>query len=62
MILTYKDQEIQQRDQDGYVNLTQMAKANGVEFRDWNRLDSSKAYLEALKADVGICTTAFNHK
>jgi hypothetical protein len=30
MILTYKEQEIQQREKDGYVNLTQMAKANGV--------------------------------
>jgi hypothetical protein len=30
MILAYKGQEIQQRDQDSFVSLTQMAKANGV--------------------------------
>jgi hypothetical protein len=54
MILTYKDQEIQQRDRDGYVNLTQMAKANEVEVSNWLRLDSSKAYIEALEADLQI--------
>jgi hypothetical protein len=54
MILTYQEQEIQQRDQDGYVNLTQIAKANGVEVSNWARLDSTKAYLGALESDLHI--------
>jgi hypothetical protein len=54
MILTYKDSEIQQRDQDGYVNLTQMAKANNVRVNNWLQLESSKAYIQALEADTGI--------
>jgi hypothetical protein len=54
MILTYKDSEIQQRDQDSYVNLTQMAKANNVRVSNWLQLESSKAYIQALEADTNI--------
>jgi hypothetical protein len=54
MILTYNDQEIQQRDTDGYVNLTQMAKANNVEVSNWLRLDSATVYIQALESDLHI--------
>jgi hypothetical protein len=57
MILTYREQEINQRDQDGYVNLTQMAKANGVLIGHWSQLEATKAYLQALEADIGKATT-----
>jgi hypothetical protein len=56
-ILTYKGTKIEQREIDGYVNLTQMAQANNVEVRDWYRLQGTKAYLEALESDVQICTS-----
>jgi len=38
---------IRQRE-DGFICLTDMAKANGKEFRDWNRLDSTQEYLKLL--------------
>jgi histidinol phosphatase-like enzyme len=54
MILTYKEQEIQQRDQDGYVNLTQMAKANGVNINDWSKTQVTKSYIQALESETNI--------
>ena len=45
--LIYNGQVIDQR-ADGYVNATQMAKANGVEIRRFNESEYSKNYLKAL--------------
>jgi hypothetical protein len=39
---------------DGYVSLTDMAKASGKQVNDYIRLDSVKAYLEGLSMDTGI--------
>lgn len=47
-ILTYNGQNITQRP-DGYVNLTEMGKANNVRFADWSENDSAKEYLKALQ-------------
>jgi hypothetical protein len=38
------------RKEDGYINLNQLCKAGGKDFRKWKRNDKSKAFLEALKA------------
>ena len=38
----------------GYVNLTQMCKANGKRLPNWTRLNRSKAYLEALSSETQI--------
>jgi len=38
----------------GYVNVTQMCKANGKLFADYKRLTSTKAYLEELSNSMGI--------
>jgi hypothetical protein len=54
MILTYKDKEIQQRDTDGYVNLTQMAQANGVKINNWLQTDNAKEYIKALESDTAL--------
>jgi hypothetical protein len=50
--LTYNGQLINQRD-DGMVNLTQMAKANGVLVADWQRLKSTDKYINELALVVG---------
>jgi hypothetical protein len=49
---------IDQRYKDGYINLTAMAQAEGKLIGDYLRLDSTKAFLEALSADMGIPISA----
>lgn len=46
--------QIGQRRLDGYINLTQMAKANGKLIADYLRLDTTKAVLDKLSIDMGI--------
>lgn len=53
MILTYNDKEIQQRELDNYVNITQMAKANNVFVKDFIRSNLAKEYLKALQESIG---------
>jgi hypothetical protein len=45
---------IQQRELDGYVNLTAMCKACGKLFADYHRLNNTQAFLQALSSDMGI--------
>jgi hypothetical protein len=51
--LTYNGQPINQRD-DGMVNLTQMAQANGKKTSHWTCLDSTKDYIAELERTTGI--------
>nr|WP_225226131.1 KilA-N domain-containing protein [Komarekiella delphini-convector] len=60
----WRDSEINQMLQDGqvgkytipkgYVNASQMARANGKLLADYTRLKSTKEYLQALENDMGI--------
>ena len=50
----HNDTLINQRYKDGYINLTAMGQANGKLVADYLRLDSTKAFLEELSADMGI--------
>lgn len=43
-ILSYNNQEITQR-ADGYVNATQMCKANGKEVKHWLANKQTEAYI-----------------
>jgi len=45
---------IEQRASDGYINATAMCKAAGKLMGDYLRLESSKAFLQALANDMGI--------
>lgn len=47
---------IQRRDADGFVNATQMAKANGKHLPHYMANDRTREYLEALSGSVGIPT------
>jgi hypothetical protein len=40
------------RKKDGYVNLNQLCKAGGKEFRKWKRLDKSQSFLRAMQEGV----------
>ena len=52
-ILTYRGQNIEQRQSDGYVNLTQMAKANNAEVKHFNDSEFAQKYMEALQESIG---------
>lgn len=39
---------------DGYLNATEMCKANGKLYADYTRLESTKEYLNELSSDMGI--------
>lgn len=41
----------------GYVNATQLCKVNNKRLANWTRLDSSKAYIDALSLDTHICVS-----
>lgn len=47
-----------QRKEDGYVCLTDMAKATGKKVAHYFELKSTNAYLEGLSTDIGITISA----
>ena len=47
---------IEHREEDGYINITNLCKAGGKEFKHWNSLGKTKAFLKALSTAVGIPT------
>ena len=49
-----KNQLVHQRPIDGYINATAMCKAAGKRFETYNQNDSTRAFLGALEAEVGI--------
>jgi hypothetical protein len=49
--------QVSQRIEDGYMNLTQMAKNNGKKINDYLRLDTTKAFLDKLSTVTGIPVT-----
>jgi len=52
--LTWKGNIFEQRDNDDFVCLTQMAKIFDKKVNDWTRYDSSTAYIEAVSCETGI--------
>lgn len=54
----YNGFAICQREVNGYVSLTDMAKATGKQVHDYLRLDSTTEYLEAFSVDTGIPVSA----
>lgn len=53
----YRGEIIAQRATDGYINATAMCKAAGKAWADYERINSTKAFLAALSADMGIPIT-----
>lgn len=49
----YNNVAISTRDSDGWVNLTQMCRANGKLLGHFLALKSTKAYFQAVESDVG---------
>lgn len=48
---------VEQRAKDGYINATAMCKAAGKKIANYSENDSTKQYLAALSADIGIPTS-----
>jgi hypothetical protein len=46
--------QLEYRDEDGFINITNLCKAGGKKFNDWNRLDKTKKYLQVLSLETGI--------
>ena len=47
---------IENRLEDGYINVTSLCKAGKKQFKSWNRLDKTKAFLQVLSSTVKIHT------
>ena len=50
--------QIENRESDGYINVTNLCKAGGKQFKHWKSLNKTFDFLEVLSNAVGI-TTAF---
>ena len=48
--------QLEYRDDDGYINITNLCKAGGKEFKNWNKNDKTKRFLEVLSSAVRIRT------
>ncbi|MGL5075080.1 MAG: KilA-N domain-containing protein [Waterburya sp.] len=51
-LLSYNGQQISQRGSDGFVNATEMAKANDVRIDKYLENESTKQYLKALQQSI----------
>lgn len=47
---------IEHRDEDGYINVTNLCKAGGKQFKHWKSIQKTKAFLKVLSSAVGIPT------
>ena len=47
---------IEHREEDGYINVTNLCKAGGKQFKHWKRLQKTKAFLRVLSSTVHIRT------
>jgi hypothetical protein len=45
---------IEHREQDGYINVTDLCNAGGKNISDWKRLEKTITFLNALSASMGI--------
>jgi len=61
MILDYQGSQFEQRDNDNYVNLTEMAKPFGREVYGWTRTEGAKSYIEAVSRVTQICGDELLH-
>ena len=45
---------IEYREEDGYINVSNLCKAGGKQFNGWNRLEKTKGFLKALSSSTQI--------
>jgi hypothetical protein len=50
--------QLEYRDEDGYINITNLCKAGGKKFNHWNSNDKTKRFLQVLSLEAGIPVTS----
>jgi hypothetical protein len=50
--------QLEYREDDGYINITNLCKAGGKKFNHWNSNDKTKRFLQVLSLDAGIPVTS----
>ena len=48
--------QLEYREEDGFINITNLCKAGGKEFKNWNKNEKTKRFLEVLSSTVLIRT------
>jgi hypothetical protein len=48
-----KNYNIKHRDEDGFINVTDLCNAGGKQFNDWKRLQKTTAFLKVLSKQTG---------
>ena len=48
--------QLEYRDNDGFINITNLCKAGGKQFKHWNSIEKTKRFLDVLSATVKIHT------
>ena len=48
--------QLEYREEDGYINITNLCKAGGKHFKNWNQNEKTKRFLEVLSSTAGIPT------
>ena len=46
--------QLEYRDTDGFINITNLCKAGGKKYNHWNSIDKTKRFLEVLSSTAGI--------
>ena len=46
--------QLEYRETDGFINITNLCKAGGKQFKHWNSIDKTKRFLDVLSSTVGI--------
>lgn len=54
VVRTWNDAPISRRDGDGYADATAMCQANGKRWHNYERLDTTTAYIQALAASLNL--------
>jgi hypothetical protein len=49
--------QLEYREEDGYINVTNLCKAGGKQFKHWNSIDKTKKFLQILSTAVGKTTS-----
>ena len=52
--LKINDYHLVYRKKDGFVDVTNLCKAGGKKYNDWNRLEKTQAFLRVLSGSAGI--------
>ena len=55
--LIINDYQLIYRETDGYINVTNLCKAGGKEFKAWNRTEKTQDFLRVLSTEVNISTS-----